>query len=73
MIKITVNKAKCAIEMQAEPKEAVAEAIMATIHLTKLIAQNMGMSYEAATMFLTQQGVLAYKEAMDSTDGDTNG
>lgn len=65
MIKITVNKAKCAIDMQAEPKEAIAEAIMATIHLTKLIAQNMGMSYEAAAMFLTQQGVLAYKQAMD--------
>lgn len=33
MIKITVNKSKCAIDIQAEPKEAVAEAIMATIHL----------------------------------------
>lgn len=72
MIKITVNKAKCAIDMQAEPKEAIAEAIMATIHLTKLIAQNMGMSFEAAAMFLTQQGVLAYKQTMDSMDGDTN-
>ena len=65
MIKITVNKAKCAIDMKAEPKEAIAEAIMATVHLTKLIAQNMGMSYETAAMFLTQQGVLAYKQTMD--------
>ncbi len=65
MIKITVKRSKCEIEVQAEPKEAVAEAIMATIHLTKLIAQNMGMSYEAAAMFLTQQGVLAYKQTMD--------
>lgn len=65
MIKITVNKSKGAIHIQAEPKEAIAEAIIATIHLTKVIAKNMGMSYEAAAMFLTQQGVLAYKQTMD--------
>lgn len=65
MIKITVNKAKCAIDMQAEPKDAIAEAIMANIHLTKIISQNMGMTFEAAAMFLTQQGVLAYKQTMD--------
>lgn len=70
MIKITVNKAKCAIDMQAEPKEAIAEAIMATIHLTELIAQNMGMSYEAAAMFLTQQGVLAYKQTEGNYEDD---
>lgn len=74
MLKLTINNnAKCIIDIKATPKDAIAEAIMASIHLSKVISQNMGVSFESAAMFLFQQATLAYKQTMDSMDGDTNG
>ena len=71
MLKLTINNnAKCIIDIKATPKDAIAEAIMANIHLTKIISQNMGMTFEAAAMFLFQQGTLAYKQTLDSLGGD---
>jgi hypothetical protein len=65
MLKLTVNKSKCTLDIKANDKQAIGEAIMANIHLTQVIADNMGMTYEAAAMFLFQQGTIAYKQAID--------
>lgn len=74
MLKLTIgNKGKCDIDIKAKDKDAIAEVILANVALTHIISQNMGMSFEAAAMFLFQHTTLAHKQTMDSMDGDTNG
>lgn len=64
MLEIKINKSKTEIAGNGDKKIVVVEAIMGNVVLTKFVASQLNITYEAAALMIMQQGSLANKNAM---------